>query len=271
MVLLNFPGVGRWMPKPGEFVEGTFRMENEIGRRIEEVRGTCTQAEFATQLGVHKNTIGRIERGERTPDAEFLRALYRGCGINPTWVLTGRGDKYVMQGEVLGAAMAEALGMTGLGTAAEQAAMLGIDEDTLLNYLAGTLIPDRAFLERFAERTGYPMDKLQAALDVCEAVAQVNVVAATVESKIRAQQAQKAEEPPRAPVVGAIVAGEIVEADELRKLVAHVNRWEKELNARGVHIDADLKAEIIVFAWAKVKNKGYDAGFVNSVLKLALS
>ena len=55
------------------------------------VRGPASQAEFATKLGVHKNTIGRYERGKNPPDALFLVALRRTCGISLQWLLMGEG------------------------------------------------------------------------------------------------------------------------------------------------------------------------------------
>ena len=36
--------------------------------RLKIIRGDLTQAEFAAKLGIHKNTLGRYERGESEPD-----------------------------------------------------------------------------------------------------------------------------------------------------------------------------------------------------------
>ena len=54
------------------------------------VRGDERQPEFAVRLGVDKNTIGRYERGERQPDAEFLARLCS-LGFNGHWLITGEG------------------------------------------------------------------------------------------------------------------------------------------------------------------------------------
>jgi transcriptional regulator with XRE-family HTH domain len=60
-----------------------------IGDRIRLVRGSVSQADFATRMGVDKNSIGRYERGERQPDADFLSRLHQGFGTDITWLLTG--------------------------------------------------------------------------------------------------------------------------------------------------------------------------------------
>lgn len=63
----------------------------EIGARLEEVRGRLSQAAFADELGVALKTIGRYESGERLPDAEFLLLLWEKRGVSSHWVLTGLG------------------------------------------------------------------------------------------------------------------------------------------------------------------------------------
>ncbi|WP_055099189.1 helix-turn-helix domain-containing protein [Alloalcanivorax xenomutans] len=67
--------------------------EDEIGSRITHIRGQESQAQFAKKLGVHKNTVGNYERGDRTPDAAFLKALVR-LGVNVHWILTGEGEPW---------------------------------------------------------------------------------------------------------------------------------------------------------------------------------
>lgn len=70
-------------------------MTTTIGDRIALVRGSMSQSAFAKKLGVvHKNTIGNYERGDRTPDAQFLAALVK-MGINANWLLTGEGEMLI--------------------------------------------------------------------------------------------------------------------------------------------------------------------------------
>lgn len=65
-------------------------MTTTIGERIAHIRGVKSQATFAAEIGVHKNSIGNYERGERTPDAEFLERLMQ-VGYSANWVISGIG------------------------------------------------------------------------------------------------------------------------------------------------------------------------------------
>jgi len=64
-------------------------VRNRIGERLKLVRGNTSQTEYANLFGVTTNTIGRYERGERTPDAEFIFALCKETGVNPRWLILG--------------------------------------------------------------------------------------------------------------------------------------------------------------------------------------
>lgn len=65
-------------------------MTTTIGERIEQVRGSRNQAEFARMLGVHKNTLSNYERNKGTPDANFITKLVD-MGFSAHWLLTGEG------------------------------------------------------------------------------------------------------------------------------------------------------------------------------------
>lgn len=60
-----------------------------MGNRLAEARGRITQEEFAELLGVHANTQGRYERGERIPDNDYLNALAVKADVHPMWLLHG--------------------------------------------------------------------------------------------------------------------------------------------------------------------------------------
>jgi len=56
------------------------------------VRGEKSRDDFALQLGVHKNTIARWERGEQFPDAQEIALILEAYpDINPAWFVTGKG------------------------------------------------------------------------------------------------------------------------------------------------------------------------------------
>ena len=64
-----------------------------IAGRIKMIRGESRQDDFANSLGVNKNTVGRWERGEQTPNVDDLnRILQVYPDINPTWLVTGEGE-----------------------------------------------------------------------------------------------------------------------------------------------------------------------------------
>lgn len=62
-----------------------------IGERLTQIRGTKSQGSFAEELGIHKNSLGHYERGNRVPDAETLLKLVE-MGFDANWLLTGKGE-----------------------------------------------------------------------------------------------------------------------------------------------------------------------------------
>ena len=55
--------------------------------KLKKIRGELTQAEFASRLGLHKNTLGRYERGESEPDFGVLRRVCSEFDVSPEWLL----------------------------------------------------------------------------------------------------------------------------------------------------------------------------------------
>lgn len=69
----------------------------QISSRLTHIRGQESQATFAKRTGIHKNTWGNYERGEREVSAEVLMRLAE-LGWNPLWVLTGQGPECIPEG-----------------------------------------------------------------------------------------------------------------------------------------------------------------------------
>ncbi len=70
----------------------------DISERIKQIRGKLSQDEFAQRVKVHKSSLGRYERGESTPDSDFLSSVCSEFGISPQWLLLGTGPLH-MEGE----------------------------------------------------------------------------------------------------------------------------------------------------------------------------
>lgn len=77
---------------PPSRVEAGTTLLPEIGARLIQIRGDWSQADFAPCLGVHKNTLGAYERGEREVGALVLMGLWA-SGWNINWVLSGEGNE----------------------------------------------------------------------------------------------------------------------------------------------------------------------------------
>ena len=60
------------------------------GKRIAELRGGLTQAEFAARIAVDRKTVVRWEAGERLPDGASLFALMTEFGADVNYILTGQ-------------------------------------------------------------------------------------------------------------------------------------------------------------------------------------
>ncbi|MBC7908372.1 MAG: helix-turn-helix transcriptional regulator [Rhodospirillaceae bacterium] len=70
-------------------------MTETVGARMRRLRGTVSQDEYAAQLGVHKETIGKYERDKILPGADVLTRLRQDKQVDINWLLTGQGDRDV--------------------------------------------------------------------------------------------------------------------------------------------------------------------------------
>jgi transcriptional regulator with XRE-family HTH domain len=67
-----------------------------IGARVRELRLESefkTHSALAREIGVEKETIGRIEAGRNVPTLETLSAIARACSTTLDWIALGRGPR----------------------------------------------------------------------------------------------------------------------------------------------------------------------------------
>lgn len=62
-----------------------------FAERIRTLRGRKKQDEFAKELGIHTNTLGRWERGQAEPDISTAQKICTLLGVSPYWLLSGDG------------------------------------------------------------------------------------------------------------------------------------------------------------------------------------
>lgn len=67
-----------------------------VGDRLASIRGSQSQAYTAELTGIHKNTIGTYERGQREMGIIALHRLIE-AGWNANWILTGEGPERLDQ------------------------------------------------------------------------------------------------------------------------------------------------------------------------------
>ncbi|UXT99418.1 XRE family transcriptional regulator [Agrobacterium tumefaciens] len=68
-----------------------------LAQRLTDVRkalGFAARLPFAQSLEMHPDTLGGYERGDSTPDHEFLSMYKRRFGVNLDWLITGDGPMF---------------------------------------------------------------------------------------------------------------------------------------------------------------------------------
>jgi len=99
-----------------------------LGDRLRQVRGDLSQVAFAERLGVDKNSVGRYERDERQPDADYLRRIHLEFVVSVDWLLTGEGDMHPTEGTL--AQQSQAVAAPG---------EIGLDEELMGRLVDGIL------------------------------------------------------------------------------------------------------------------------------------
>lgn len=67
---------------------------DESLRRIMDHTGTRTQVELASILGIKQSSISDAKKRQSVP-AEWLLKLYRSHNLNPDWITTGEGPRFL--------------------------------------------------------------------------------------------------------------------------------------------------------------------------------
>ena len=72
-----------------------------MNERISAVRKSAglTQEEFAAAIGLSKNFIWMIEKGDRTPSDRTIADICREFGISEHWLRTGEGEMQIQVSE----------------------------------------------------------------------------------------------------------------------------------------------------------------------------
>ena len=67
-----------------------------VNTRIQQIRKTAkmTQDEFADKIGLSKNFVWMIEKGERTPSERTVKDICREFKVNYDWLVNGTGDMF---------------------------------------------------------------------------------------------------------------------------------------------------------------------------------
>jgi phage repressor protein C with HTH and peptisase S24 domain len=64
--------------------------DRDLGDRIRVCRGLMSRAMLATKLGVHINTVAKLERGDTSPDASQIQQISKVGNRSIEWLVTGR-------------------------------------------------------------------------------------------------------------------------------------------------------------------------------------
>lgn len=75
------------------------KISDTFAKRLLEVRGNMSQAEFAQRLGVSRGSIGLYEQGKRLPDIEVLRNIAEQFNVSCDW-LVGLTDTKVIEPDI---------------------------------------------------------------------------------------------------------------------------------------------------------------------------
>ena len=74
---------------------------NTLGERLKFIQKHSgrNQADFSKSLGISKGSLNLYHQNKRRPDSAVLQSICELYQVNPTWLLLGRGDPFVLEAE----------------------------------------------------------------------------------------------------------------------------------------------------------------------------
>jgi len=69
--------------------------ETTIAERIKHIRGSLSQIEFSSELGIFRNTLQKWEANKGFPGFESLLKLHKIFKVNINWLISGEGKPYL--------------------------------------------------------------------------------------------------------------------------------------------------------------------------------
>lgn len=69
--------------------------------RIKKIRKELdlTQQEFATRIGIKRNSLANYETGRNTPMDAIITSICREFSVNEEWLRTGKGEMFIEQSQ----------------------------------------------------------------------------------------------------------------------------------------------------------------------------
>ena len=67
----------------------------EMGERIKQLRKQLgiSQEEFSKRIGLKQRTLSYVESGDRGILCSIVKKIHQEFGVNPEWLIFGRGEK----------------------------------------------------------------------------------------------------------------------------------------------------------------------------------
>jgi transcriptional regulator with XRE-family HTH domain len=75
--------------------EHTEDVRKRFVKALKKLNVDIDDSTFAKRVGIYQQNVSKIKNGQRYPTVETLVNLCVEFGVNPAWILLGRGDMFV--------------------------------------------------------------------------------------------------------------------------------------------------------------------------------